>query len=806
MRTLGLETRHALRALVKRPALTGIIILTLGLGLGANAAVFAMIDALVIRPFTIAGVDRVVLLSHTRDGDIDRQETVSPADFIDWKKQSDVFQHLTAFEWWAANLVGRDEPEAARGFYVSTDFFSAIGVQPARGRGFLPGEETPGQARRVVLGHGLWQRRFAGDPSIIGQPVLIDGAPYEVVGIAPEGFDFPVGAQLWAPLALTAETAANRRSRYLTVVGRLAPGRTLEDAQAQMAVINERLEEQYPDTNRGLSARVYTLAQGMLDVGLGPILSLWQVSALVVLLIACANVASLLLARGAERQREMAVRLAIGASRARVVRELLIESTLVALAAVPASLCVAWVSLGLVRSGLPPRLVPFVAGWHEMNVDVRLAAFTSLLAVLTAIVFGLVPAWQAARPRLAESLKEGGRTSTAGGSRGRLRRGLVIAELTLAVPLLVTCGLSLLSLERFLNGPQGYNPDNLLTMQVALAENNYANDGSRRRYARLAVEELSTVPGVRLAAAVNRMPSGGGNNSRSIEIEGHPNPDPANPPLVDYRTATASLFGTLEIPIVAGRGIEETDRESTLAVVVISESLAQRYFPDADPLGRRLKLGTGPWLTVVGVCGDVIHNWFSRRNAPTAYRPMDQAPVGSMALLLRTAGDPAAVSADARRVLRRIDDVQPVFDLITMRQALKERTVGLRYVAAIMTVFGGLALLLAVVGVYGVMAFLVTQRTHEIGVRMALGATRRDVLRLAIGQTGRLTAIGAALGIVLALALGRLIEAGLLGVASSDFRVVAGFATVLVLAALTAGYIPARRAATINPMTALRAE
>ena len=806
MRTLGLETRHAFRALLKRPALSGILIVTLALGLGANAAVFAMIDALVLRPFTIADVDRVVLLSHAREDDIDRRETVSPANFIDWKKQSDVFQHLSALEWWNANLVGRDEPEAALGFQVSTDFFSAMGVQPALGRAFLPAEEAPGQERRVVLGHGLWQRRFAGDPAIIGQPVRIDGAQYEVVGIAPEGFDFPMGAQLWGPLAFPAETAANRRGRYLTVVGRLAPGRTLEDAQAQMAVINDRLENQHPETNRGLVARVYTLAQGMLDVGLGPILSLWQTSALVVLLIACANVASLLLARGAERQREMAVRLAIGASRARVVRELLIESTLLALAAVPAALGVSWVSLNLLRGGLPAKLVPFVAGWNEMNVDGRLVAFTILLALMTAIVFGLVPALQAARPRLAESLKEGGRTSTAGGSRLRLRRGLVIAELAMALPLLVTCGLAALSVQRFLNGSQGYNPDNLLSMQVVLAQANYADDDARRRYAERAVAELSRLPGVLMAAAVNNMPSGGSNSGRSIEIDGRPNPEPANPPRVDYRTATPAIFDTLELPIVAGRGLEETDREDTQPIVVISQSLAQRYWPDADPIGRRLKLGTGPWLTVVGVCGDVIHDWFARRNFPTVYRPMAQAPDGRMALLLRTAGDPADVAADARHAVRLIDDVQPVFEIMTMREVLSERTVGLRYLAAIMTVFAGLALLLAVIGVYGVMAFLVTQRTHEIGVRMALGASRRDVLRLTVGHTGKLTGIGAALGIALALALSRMIEAGLLGVVPSDLRIVAGFAAVLVTAALAAGYIPARRAATINPMEALRGE
>jgi len=806
MRTIGLEIRHAVKAISRRPAFAGIVVVTLALGLGANAAVFAMIDALVLRPFTARDVDRIVLLSQSREGEIDRQQTVSPANFLDWKRQSDVFAHLAAIEWWEANLVGRDEPEAALGFKVSADFFSTMGVQPALGQAFASADETPGQDRRVVLNHDLWRRRFAGDPAIIGATVRIDGSTYEVAGIAPEGFDFPMAAQLWAPLAFDAESAANRKSRYLTVVGRLAPGRTLDDARAQMAVINDRLAGMYPDTNRGFDVRVHTLAQGMLDVGLGPILSLWQASAIFVLLIACANVASLLLARGAERQREMAVRLAIGASRARVVRESLIEASLVALAAVPAALALAWLGLYALRAAMPARLVKFVAGWHEIDVDGRLIAFTVLLAVGTAVIAGLIPALQAARPRLAETLKEGGRSSTAGGSRVRLRRGLVIAELALALPLLVTCGLSALGVHRFLNGPQGYNPDRLLTLQVVLAPGTYPDEGARLRYAERAVQQVSSVAGVESAAAVNNMPSHGGNSSRSIEISGHPNPDPANPPRVDYRVATPAFFRALELPILAGRGLQDADRENTQPVVVISESLARRYWPDADPIGRQLKLGDGPWLTVVGVCGDVIHNWFARRNFPTVYRPFAQAPAGRMALLVRTAGEPSAAAGEVRRALRRVDDVQPIFDVMTMREVLIERTIGLRFVAAIMAAFGGMALLLAVIGVYGVMAFLVTQRTHEIGVRMALGATRADVLRLTVGQTGRLTAIGAAVGVALALALGRAIEAGLLGVMASDLRVLAGFTGVLVAAALAAGYIPARRAATVSPIVALRGE
>jgi putative ABC transport system permease protein len=807
MRTLGLETRHALRALIKRPALSLIVVGTLSLGLGANAAILAMIDALVVRPFVFSDIDRIALVSQTsRESPGDRRGRVAPANFIDWKKQTDVFERLAAFEWWEVDLIGRDVPERVQGFFVSADFFPTLGVRPEHGRSFLPEEEMVGRHRAVVLGYGLWQRRFGGDPAIVGQKIVLDGQPYEVVGIAPAGFDFPMGSQVWAPLAFTPEVAELRTSHYLTAIARVAPGRTLEDAQAQMAVVAERLEREYPEANRGRGVRVYTLAQGMMDEGLGPILSLWQASALFVLLIACANIANLLLARGAERQREMAVRLAIGASRARVVREQLIETALLAAAAVPGALAVAWVSLRAIRSYMPAKTARFVAGWDRLDVDARLVLVTALVAVLTAVLCGMLPALQGSRPALAETLKEGGRSATAGRGRQRLRRALVVAEITLALPLLVASGMGVVGALRFINGPQGFDPDQVQSMKFVLPESRYPDARAHRQMVVSVVDRLHGMPGVRSAAAVNIMPSQGDNSSRPIEIDGRPNPDPANPPTVDFRSVTEGAFDTLGIPLLQGRGFSAADHETAQPVAIVSESMARKYWPDGNPLGRRLKVGKTDWVTVVGVCGDVIQDWFNRRNYPTLYRPFLQAPTSYAVLLTRSTGDPATVASAARNAVREVDAALPVFDILTMREAIRERTLGLQYVAAIMTVFGGLALVLAVVGVYGVMAFLVAQRTHEIGVRMALGATPRDVLRLAIGQTGRLTSLGIGLGVTLSIALGRLVEAAVLGTASSDVRLVAGFAIVLVLSALAAGYLPARRAAATDPMIALRAE
>ena len=805
MSTLALDLRYALRTMVKRPTTSAIIVLTLALGLGANAAIFGVIDALVLHPFAFSDIDRLAVVAQTEAGNaLDSKETVAPANFLDWRKQADSFERLAAFGWWDASLTSADDPERVSGFFVSADFFPVLGVHAALGRMFVADDEIQGQHRRAVLSHALWERRFGGDASVVGRTIQIDGQPFEIVGVAPRGFDFPMGSEIWAPLSMTPQTSAQRRERYLTVVGRLAPGRTLEDAKAQMAVVARRLEQEHPDENKDRGARVLTLVAGMKDEGLGPILMLWQASAAFVLLIACANIANLLLARGAERQRDLAVRLALGASRGRLVRQMLSESTLLAVVAIPLALMVSAAWLHVIRVSMPMRILRFVPGWNNMGVDGRLFLFTALFAVAAAIVFGVVPALQASGPRVAEALKDGGRGSTSG--RQRLRRGLVVAEIALSLPLLVAAALSTVGANRFLNGPQGYDANGVLAMRAALPDARYAQPEPRRQFVAGVLDRLAGLPGVQSAAATNVAPSGTGNSSRAIEIEGRPNPDPANPPLVDYRATTPTYFDTMRIPVRRGRGFTAADRNDTLNVVIITDAAAARYFPGTDPIGKRLRLGDSPWLTVVGVAGDVVQDWFGRRSYPTVYRPYPQAPTGNVVFVTRTAGDPQSLVLPATQAVRAVDPVQPVFDVMSMRQMLHERTIGLQYVAAIMVVFGGLALVLAVVGVYSVMAFLIGQRTHEIGVRIALGANRRDVFRLTIGQTSRLTAIGVAIGLVLSMILGRFLEASLVGAIPNDLRLQAALATVIIAAALLAGYIPARRAAGIDPIIALRSE
>lgn len=803
MRIFLKDVVYAWRSLLKRPLLTITVIATLALGLGANAAIFNLIDRLVLRPFPALDPDNVVMIAETGPRLEYKRETTSPANFLDWRNTADTVTHMSAILWWDANLFERSEPERLQGSQVSAGFFDALGIRPTLGRGFVRDDETFGRHYVVVLSDALWKRRFDADPAIVGRSVIVDGVPYHVIGVAPPRFAFPDGSEIWTPLAFDPKQAPRRDSRYLTVIARIQANRTFEDVESQMGVISTRLAQEYPDANRDHGSRVYTLTRGMMDEGSGPLLSLWQASAFIVLLIACANIANLMLARAAERRREMAVRVALGASRLRVVRELLTESALLSLLAVPAALGFAWICLHFMKISMPARILRFVPGFETLGPDLRLLWFTLALALVTAAIFGLLPAIQAARARVSEALKEGGRSAT---GRQLLRRTIVVVQMSIALPLLVAAALGVIGTNRFLNGPQGYDRDGLLTMKLVLPERTYPDDDVRRRFVERAVEALQAVPGVNLAAAANALPAGGSNSSRGIEIDGHPAPDPRNLPTVDNRTVTPAYFDAMRIPITRGRAFTQADRDGAEVVAIVSESMAKKFWPNEDPVGRRLRLPKGPWITVVGISGDIIQDWFNRRFVPTMYRPMAQVPTDYFGLAVRTPGDPMAIAGAVRQALLRVDPQQPVFEMMSMRDLLRERTIGLQYLAAIMTVFGGLALFLAVVGLYAVIAYLVAQRRQEIGLRIALGASRRDVIRLTVGQALKLTLLGGAIGLAISIGLTRVMEQAMLGIASGDARVLAAFAGVLVGAGLVAGYLPARRAAAIDPMIALRAE
>jgi putative ABC transport system permease protein len=586
MYTVIADVRYAWRALFKRPLLTGTVALTLALGLGANAAIFNFIDRLILRPYAFPDPDSIVMLSETGPGLDYRKESVSPANFLDWRAHTDAIAHLSALGWWDANLLADNDPERIQGSVVSAGFFEALGVRPALGRTFVHDDETWGRHRVAVLSHAIWQRRFGGDRSIVGRSVTIDGQPYQVVGVTPPRFAFPDGTDVWAPLALDPKTPPRRDARYLTVFGRLAEGRTIEDAQTQMSVLAGRLAHDYPEANRDHGVQVFTLAQGTMDPGLGPIIALWQASALVVLLIACANIANLLMARAAERRRETAVRLALGASRGRVVRELLTESLVLALTAVPAAIGFAWISLHFIRTSMPANILRFVPGFESLGIDLRLLGFTLGLAVFAACIFGILPALHAARSPVAGALKEGGRSAT---GRQLLRRAIVVAEMAIALPLLVTAGMGVLGTYRFLNGPQGYDPDGLLVMRLVLPERTYPDDNARRQFAVRALDAVRTVAGAEAAALANVLPAANGNSTRNVEVDGRPAADPRAQLSAANRLVTPDYFAVMKIPILRGRSFTAADREGAGEVAIVSDNMAKKFWAGDDPIGRRVK-------------------------------------------------------------------------------------------------------------------------------------------------------------------------------------------------------------------------
>jgi len=800
------DLKLGLRALLASPASTGIVVLTLALGIGANTAVFSMVDALVLRPFPIPGIDRLVMLWGTVPAQGDERDRQSPADFLDWKERSTVFERLVAMEWWDVNLSGTGEPERLQGTFVSPDYLETLGVEPHLGR-TLAADESETRARTVVLSYQFFQRRFGADPKILGQTIRLDGEPYEVIGVARDGFNYPYGSDLWAPLFLDAKTAARRDVHYLDVIGKLRPGVSLSDARAELDVLNGRLQEEHPVTNEGRGIRAVPLARAVVDVGAPAFLALWQATTVFVLLIACVNVANLLLARGAEREKEISLQQALGANRSRIVRRLLTENLLLSVGGAALSVPLAWTGIQLLRSGLPPEVQKFVVGWREIDLDLRLLAFTAAVTVLTTLVFGLVPAVRASSSDLTAALREGGRGGSEGLSRQRGRRLLVVVEVALAFTLLVASGLAIRGTLRIAGADHGYDPDGVMTFEIALPERKYEEMEKRRQFYRAVLEGVREVPRVLAADLTLSLPSSGNNYSRSIDVEGKSIPNVSERPTAGFLVTTPGYLETMRIPLLAGRPFGSVDREDTAAVAIVSEKFAERHWPSEDPLGRRFRdSDDDAWLTVVGVAGDVLHDWFLGGPQPTFYLPFEQRPRTGMSLAVRTRGEPEAVTSAVRSVVARVDPDQPIFHPTTMRRLIAERLIGLKYAALVMGVLGLLGLLLAAVGIYGVMMYSVSRRTHEIGVRIALGAERSDVLKLALGQAFSTTAAGVGFGLLLAFAAGRLMASNLFGVVQLEAGTFALLGVVLSAVSLLAAYIPARKALAVDPVVALRAE
>ena len=804
------DLRYGIRTLLKNPGFTAVVVLTLALGIGANTAIFSVTNAVLLRALPYRDADRLVIVWEKNQRT--EQNTVSPANFFDWQEQNSVFEGMAAFNDTRNSLSGDGEPEEVPGQITTDNLFSVLGVNAMLGRTFTPEDGKPGQNNVVVIGYGLWQRRFGSDPNIIGGKVILNAVEHTVIGVLPPEVKWHVrknsqtgrAAELWTPWALTNELR-QLRGRFIGAVARLKPGATLEQARAEMDTIASRLAEQYKQFNRGYGVNLVPLRQQFAGE-IRPALLVLMGAVGFVLLIACANVANLLLARAVARQREIAVRAALGAGRGRIVRQLLTESLLLAAMGGIAGLVLAWGGTGVLVSLSPPELGDF----QNVEISGPVLGFTFAVVLLIGVVFGLAPAFEASNIRLSDTLKEAGR-SLAGNARSRQLRGaLVLAEIALALVLLVGAGLLARSFLRLRGVDTGFNARNVLTMRVALPGARYNDDAKRINFFTQALERMQTLPGVEGAGAINYTPFLGLGTRTGFDIEGRPRPLPDQPiGSTGVCVTDQNFFRALQIPLKRGRLFTEQEVREKRNVVVINEALAKKYFANEDPLGRRLIIPLRPPTVpteIIGIVGDVKHTGLDQPAEPMSYWPIAQEPYPFMTFVLRTRGDAAAVAAAVRHVVQTLDPQQPVGEVRTLASLVGDSIARQRFNTLLLAVFAVVALLLSAVGIYGVMSHAVAQRTHEVGIRAALGATAADILRLVLKQGMKLTLLGLAVGLLAAVALTRLIKNLLFSVGVTDPLTFVALPLLLASVALLACYLPARRAAKGDPMVALRCE
>jgi predicted permease len=801
MHALVRDSRYAVRLLVKQPGVTAIALLTLAIGIGGNTAIFSAVDALLLRPLPYRDPERLVKVWEKRPAEGVLDNVVAPADFLDWARMNTVFEDMAAYVPITADLTGVGEPVRLFAAGVSPPFFDILRVQPARGRTFRREEAAPGQHRVVILSHGSWQARFGSDPGAVGRTIALNGVPHEIVGVLPPDFEFPdASIELWAPMPLAGGSAPPTRSNHsLEVYARMKPGVTLDAARADMDRIGALLQKEYPDTNRTHGVYVRPLADDLARPVRSGLLMLLAAVAFV-LLIACVNVANLLLAKATARRREMAVRAALGAGRARLAGQALTESVLLGLAGGAAGLFVAQWAIGLLRRLVPAGL-PLLGAQH-LGLDRRVLLFTFALSVVTGLIFGLLPAWQVAREDVNAVLKDGGRSPA--NVRRRLRTGLVVGEIALASLLLVGAGLTLRSFQRLLNTDAGFEIAGRTTALVALPGRKYADD--QKRLAALADLEgrFAALPGVRAAGATSRLPLGVENSRMGVGIEGR-EPTPDTPTRAHIRAVTNRFFDAMGMTLVAGRPFDVRDEEKSLPVAIINQTMADRYWPGVSPIAKRVRLGgTQQWREVVGIVADA-RNWgLDRPVNPEMYLPIRQLPWTTVFFVVDAEGDSVALGAAMREALRAVDPDLPLSSVRTMEEVARRSNAARQSTMILLSVFGALALILAAAGIYGVMAHLVSLRTGEIGVRMTLGARPADVLKLVLRE-GTLQALaGLAIGLSGAVLLMRSLRAVLFEVGPADPVTLVGVALILIATSLLACYVPARRAMRVDPVKALR--
>jgi len=802
MDTLLKDLRYGVRGLLKRPGFTLVALIALALGIGANTAIFSLVNAVLVQPLPFAEPDRLVWMwGNIRQGG--NRASVSPLDFLDYRQQNTTFEHFAASFSVPAHaiLTGNGEPERLTAGGVTGNYFQALGVSPALGRTFVLENEKPASDHVTILSFGLWQRRFGGDAEIIGKTIILNGESYAVLGVMPKDFNFPRSSELWFPMSFDRyEGMKQRKAHFLRPIGRLKPGVTIAQAQADTDAIARRLEQAYPDTNTGWNLRLVSLRDQLVG-NTKPTLYILLGAVGFVLLIACANVANLLLVRAAARQKEIALRTALGASRLRIVRQMLTESTLLALlGGVLGALLAAWgIDLLVLVSAdnLPPTA--------HVRIDATVLIFTLLVSLVTGVLFGLAPAFRTMKLNLCDSLKEGGRSVGEGVQRNITRSVLVVIESAVAVVLLVGSGLLIKSLVRLQNVSPGFDSSNVLTMRIDLPEEKYTTTEKRTNFFQQLETRLGGLAGVESVGLISELPLSGQPNDIPYTVEGRP---PASPDQMfddDFRRVNTQYFRAFHIPLLRGRNFTDQEVAKEAKVLLISDLLAKQVFPNEEPIGHRLILGIGgEAYEIVGVVGDIRHHGLENQPSPAMYLPTCES--SEMNLVIRAQGDPANLAAAVRREVKAIDPDQPVAAVKTMDEWLTTAVSGPRYRTSLLGLFALVALILASTGIYGVMSYSVMQRTHEIGIRMALGAQRFDVLKLVVRQGMSLVVIGVSLGLLGAVALTRVMSSLLFEVTPKDPLTFTAVALFLAAVALIACYIPARRATRVDPLVALRYE
>jgi putative ABC transport system permease protein len=797
------DLRYALRQLIKAPSFTFVAIITLALGIGACTAIFSVVNTVLLRPLDFPEPDRIVVIRETQLPQFP-EFSVSPPNYLDWEKQTKSYEYLAAYSGATLNLTGEGEPQRLVGVKATAHYFDAYGVKPILGRMLLPEEDSPGKNHVVVLSHGFWQRVFGGAKDVVGRQVQLNGEPYQIVGVAPYGFGIASKVDVWTPMAFKPDETANdaRGGHYINVVGRLKPGVTVKQARAELEVIANQLAIQYPDSQKGWGIFMMPL-QDYLVRDIKPVLYTLLGAVGCVLLIACANLANLLLARATARHREISIRAALGAGRARLVRQLLTESVVLAVCGGVAGVILAKWGLDTLLTLAPSDLA--------RNSDIRLNGgvllFSLGLSIFTGLLFGIAPAWLAARADVNEALKQGTRGSTEGGARGRLRSALVVVEVTFALVLLGGAGLLARSFVQLAHVDPGFIPENATLMRLSLPQKKYGKPEQQTAFADALLERLKNLPGVQAVGITHAMPLVG-DYVLGFNIEGRPPIDPTDLPSLNYYTVTPDYFRAMGIRLVRGRLFTPQDDAKAPRVCIINETLARQFFPNEDPIGKRMNITQGPdaWREIVGIAGDIKQYGVDKATSAQGYEPFAQVPFSSMNAVIRTKGSPAALLGALRPTVYAVDKDQPVGAIRPLEEIMADSISRQRFAMTLLTVFSAVALVIAAVGIYGVMAYNVVQRTGEFGIRMALGAQQRDVLRLVLTQGGKLIGLGLVIGLVATLAASYAMRSILFNTSVFDPLTLGTITVVLAGVALVACFFPANRATKVNPIEALRAE